>query len=139
VIVLVQALVLLPTVALALRLTGVERLRRLLRALPGALPAVDGDTALVQALAISSAVAAAVRLCPWRPTCLHRALVLWLLLHRRGVPSAVHLGVRSDGGSMAFHAWIESNGRVLNDRADIGADHAVVELPRIPLAKRRNA
>lgn len=53
------------------------------------------------------------RLLRKRP-CLTQALVLRLLLQRRGLPAMLQIGVnRGEDGVFAAHAWLESDGRVL--------------------------
>lgn len=61
----------------------------------------------------------AARTIPWPATCLRRSLVLWALLRREGVDSELRMGARKDSGMFQAHAWIEWNGRVLNDRKDV--------------------
>lgn len=60
----------------------------------------------------------AVRALPLRISCLERSLVLWWLSQD---DLAIRLGVSSDSDENAyrFHAWIERNGIVINDRADV--------------------
>ena len=47
------------------------------------------------------------------PTCLKKALVLSWLLRRRGVATALHIGVARWDGRLAAHAWLEQNGEVI--------------------------
>ena len=68
----------------------------------------------------AAAIERAARCYPGRADCLQQSLVLHEWLQRDGVPSALQLGVlRGHDGSNAFraHAWVELDGRVLNDRA----------------------
>jgi Transglutaminase-like superfamily len=59
-----------------------------------------------------------------RSTCLSCSLVLWRLLLRQGIDSDVRIGVRRGmSGEVEAHAWIEWNGEVLNDCADIAAHY----------------
>jgi Transglutaminase-like superfamily len=51
----------------------------------------------------------------FRANCLERSLVLWWLLARRGVPAELRIGARNQAGSFEAHAWVESEGAVLND------------------------
>jgi len=55
---------------------------------------------------------AAARRTPFA-TCLSSALALQRLLARHGHDSELHIGVSSDGGGFAAHAWVERDGRVL--------------------------
>jgi hypothetical protein len=91
---------------------------------PGSTGAAPVDPARLALLVHHS-----TRLLPWRANCLHRSLVLWWLLDRRGVPAQLRLGVRRLPGADApdFHAWVELEGRVLNDRPDIREHYSVFE------------
>ena len=52
-------------------------------------------------------------------TCLVRALVVGTLLARRGYSAHLRLGfIRSDGGVLSGHAWVESEGRVFDDTGE---------------------
>ncbi len=56
----------------------------------------------------------------WLPgNCLSRSLALLLLLRRGGHAAQLRLGVSLAGGAFAAHAWVELDGRVLNDRPDV--------------------
>ncbi len=50
-------------------------------------------------------------------TCLTRALAVARLLARRGVATEVRIGVRKVEGQLAAHAWVEREGRPLNETA----------------------
>ena len=53
-----------------------------------------------------------------RPTpfrCLTRSLTLVRLLARRGVSADIRIGVRTEEGLLRAHAWVEWEGRALND------------------------
>jgi hypothetical protein len=52
-------------------------------------------------------------------SCLTRSLLLEWLLHRRGVPSQLRIGVRFSRGALAAHAWVECEGVPVNDRLDV--------------------
>jgi len=61
----------------------------------------------------------------WLPgNCLSRSLALLCLLRRSGHDADLRLGVSLDGGTFAAHAWVELNGRVLNDRQDVATRYA---------------
>ena len=47
--------------------------------------------------------------------CLTRAIALARILGRRGVKTDVRLGVRQIDGRLDAHAWVELNGRPVND------------------------
>jgi hypothetical protein len=113
--VLAQALILLPVAHLALRLARLEALlTRLARQVP---PPDAVDTQAARSAARMVNVAA--RYGPYRAPCLERSLVLWWLLRRRGIATDLRIGVRKADGEFEAHAWVELEGAVINDRADI--------------------
>ena len=75
-------------------------------------------------------VAAAYRLYPLHSSCLPRTIVLWSLLRRRGITADVRIGVRCDShGEFQAHAWLEWNGEVLNDAAEVGSQYLTFNRP----------
>lgn len=57
---------------------------------------------------------------PWRTTCLHRSLTLAWMLRERAIPARMRIGVGKDNaGPLLFHAWVEIDGLVVNDSADV--------------------
>lgn len=57
-------------------------------------------------------------------TCLSHSLVLWRLLRWQGIDSDIRIGIRRrTSGEVEAHAWIEWNGEVLNDCADVAAHY----------------
>ncbi|HSC27921.1 MAG TPA: lasso peptide biosynthesis B2 protein [Vicinamibacterales bacterium] len=70
------------------------------------------------------AVERAGRRCPWRTTCLERAvaLVLLLVIHRRAGRLAI--GVARSGGALRAHAWVEADGSVILGGGAAAADVA---------------
>ena len=118
----VGALLLLPTVALALRLLGLRRCQGLLARLSPSRPAPPAGPRAEDGARL---VSAAARYGPWRANCLQRALVLWWALRRLGRPGELRIGVRKRGGRLEAHAWVEQGGRTF-DTAD--------ERPYVPFA-----
>jgi Transglutaminase-like superfamily len=119
---LVQALVLLPLTALALRIVGFNRFQRALARLAGATanPAARNETAdLMHARALARMVEAAARCGAYRAKCLTRSLTLCYLLRRRGIDGDLRIGVRKERDRLHAHAWVELRGVVLNDGADV--------------------
>jgi hypothetical protein len=55
--------------------------------------------------------------------CLRRSLTLAYGLRWYGVAAELRIGVRRHQGQMESHAWLEWQGQVLGDRADIGQDY----------------
>ncbi len=139
----VEALVLLPAVALALRIFGVRivcgTLARTagLKACPAGVGVCDRSGPKPcpatgsregrpddEARAMRRALDIAARHTLVRPTCLTRSVTLWWLLRRRGIESTVRIGVRTANGGLEAHAWVERNGEVLNDSGDVGKQFA---------------
>ncbi|MCH7666499.1 MAG: lasso peptide biosynthesis B2 protein [Acidobacteria bacterium] len=80
-------------------------------------------------------VSVAARFGPYRATCLRRSLFLWWLTRRRGLDSKLQIGVRrerSEQGKLVAHAWIELDGEVLNDRAEIVEGYAAFDAKQLP-------
>lgn len=69
--------------------------------------------------ATARAVDRAARCGPRQPSCLPRALTLWWLLRRQGIAAELRIGARRVADRLEAHAWVECDGRVLNDHADI--------------------
>jgi Transglutaminase-like superfamily len=49
-----------------------------------------------------------------RPTCLAESLALWYLLRRQNLPATLRIGVRKAAEKFEAHAWVESEGKALN-------------------------
>lgn len=66
--------------------------------------------------------------CVWYPKqalCLQRSFVTTYLLRKNGLPAQMVLGAQK----LPFkaHAWVEVNGRALNERSDVQATYGVWE------------
>lgn len=116
-ILLLQAAVLLVALRALLRSAGVRRAHGMLDR--WARPAAFGNRrAWSSPRDVQSAVhlvAMAARRLPVSTTCLHRSLALWWLLRRRGVDCQLRLGARRTAERLDAHAWVEYQGRVVND------------------------
>jgi len=79
----------------------------------------QSEADIARALHISrlTAVAAGHGVC--QTNCLQRSLALWWLLGRNGIYSELHIGTRIEAGLLNAHAWIETEGVVLNDSSDV--------------------
>ena len=113
----IQALLLLPLSALALRLISFKRLQSfLIHLAPVKQPSKEippnarSTHVLVQAAARHGAYCA---------TCLPQSLTLWWLLRRQGVESDLRFGARKEAGQIEAHAWVELLGIPLNDTLDV--------------------
>lgn len=62
---------------------------------------------------------------PMGPRCLTRSLSLARLLSRAGVVTQLKVGVNQHQGRLTAHAWVERNGRVLNDDVLVHQEFAV--------------
>lgn len=126
----VQAMVLLPLTALALRLVGFQRCKATLCRWVPKLKAGSADrpdASIEQARQVARMVQAASRHGLRRANCLEQSLVLWWMLLRRGVPAGLRIGVRKAEGCMRAHAWVELGGVVLNDAEDVLQRYAPFE------------
>ena len=116
-----QAIVLLPAVALAVRLFGFQRVHAVLdRKAPPLVTGLSSAEVEGRVWWARRLLQLAVRWGPYRPNCLQRSLVLWWLLRQQGLGSEFRIGTRLRDGVFEAHAWVERAGRVLNDRQDIG-------------------
>jgi hypothetical protein len=106
---LTEAAVCFPAVELALRLMPLRRLLTLCER--GSRP--DASPISVSPERASRLVEAVARVCPFRATCLKRALVLYALLTRRGLSARLLLGTAKENGNFRAHAWVEHGGKVV--------------------------
>lgn len=116
-----QAAVLIPLVAVAQRLISLKRLHAGLLRISKTAPGVrNGYGHAISANKIARLVQVAARRGVTQPSCLPRALVLWALLRRQGFPAEICFGVRREAGRFEAHAWVTHQGNVLNDAHDVG-------------------
>ena len=112
-----QALLIFIVLDVGFRLFGFPRLYRFVQWC-GRGSSTTGSTAARRAMVRTlEAVRTATRYY-WRRRldCLPRALTIYLLLRRRGVPATLHLGVKRY--PFGAHAWVECLGDVLDDSTD---------------------
>jgi Transglutaminase-like superfamily len=113
----IQALLLLPLGALALRLVSFKRLQSHLTRLA---PVKKFSEEMTQSARVTNVlVRAAARHGVYRATCLPQSLTLWWLLRRRGIESDLRFGARKEAGKMEAHAWVELRGIPLNETLDV--------------------
>lgn len=124
--VLLQAMLLLPVVWAGLRVFGLARTQswatRASRAARA--PRLDLEPAAIGAL-----IGIAGRHVPFPSTCLTRSLLLNWLLHRRGARSDLRIGVRMIDDALDAHAWVECDGRPVNDAPDVAERFAAFDGP----------
>ena len=119
---LLLALVLLPTVDVALRTGGLRLVQKTF-----GLESYSGEHSSRSALdagQLARLVAAAARWGPYRGSCMVRSLTLQWLLKRHGLEGRLRLGVRKAGNRLEAHAWIEHEGKPLIDPANVSGDFA---------------
>jgi hypothetical protein len=63
---------------------------------------------------------------PVKAVCLTQSVTLWFLLARKGIGSAVRIGVAKESGIFGAHAWVDMNGTVLLDRPDVADRFSVI-------------
>lgn len=105
----------LPVIAGMLRVLGVFRTRRWLErasSKAGSREADPGNLRAAERLAELAAIAG--RRGPITITCLRQALLVYWLLRRRGFAPELKIGMRSQGGVVDGHAWVELGGLPLN-------------------------
>jgi hypothetical protein len=117
---LLRAMILLPLTALGLRVLGLRRLRLLLERWGGGSRGVPSAGGLREpALRSARMVAAASREGLVEGNCLSQSLVLWFLLRRAGASPDLRIGVQRNSDVLKAHAWVELQGAILNDSADV--------------------
>jgi hypothetical protein len=116
----VQSLLLLPLVHLALLLLGFARLRQVMeRWAPLNNRTLSETEALQHAQEITRMVSIAAQHGLYRATCLRKSLLVWWFLRGEGIPSRLCFGVRILDHKLEAHAWVEWDGRIINDSANV--------------------
>ena len=67
-----------------------------------------------------------------RVSCLHRSLVLWWLLRRRGLGCAIHLGTKRGPGPFEAHAWVVCEGTPVGENGEHVATFHAFEQAVVP-------
>lgn len=116
------ALLALTGMRLALSSLGFRRVHGMLSRWVAALAVAALDEPAIRAARAAATLRALERAAgcgPSRPSCLPRSLTLWWLLRRQGLPAELRIGVRREGDRLEAHAWVEQDGVVLGDHADV--------------------
>jgi hypothetical protein len=132
---LIQALVLLPLTNAALHIVGLSRWQFFLARwapFPGSGQAKTRVSHWRRVLSTARMVHLAAQRGPYQASCLRNSLTLWWLLRRQGIDSALRLGVRKQDGKIEAHAWIEYEGRVLNDSESVRERFVSFQEPILP-------
>lgn len=123
--------VLIPSVALSLRLGGFRRTAGILASRSQrSVESEDPDEAREASEAVGLVAGKSIV----GSRCLCRSLVLWFILRRRGVDAELVIGADVPiHESLAAHAWVEVGGEPVNDGADVRERYGSfgVQLPRL--------
>jgi len=65
-------------------------------------------------------------------------VTLWWLLRRRGWQCDLRIGVRQSEGQLLAHAWVEGDGKPLNDSANVMQAFTRFEQPIGPASAALN-
>jgi hypothetical protein len=127
-----RGMVLLPLTMLGLRTMSFRRCKELIKRFSSAASSpqrVEAGRQMEKRKKIVSAMNAVERNSPWRPNCLERSLALWWLFQFNAVDGELHIGGRKSQGRFEAHAWVEWDGRVLNDSTDVHKHYARFDAP----------
>lgn len=90
-----------------------------------------GGEVPVDPATIGLAVGRASRRLPWRTVCFQQGLAAHWMLRRRGAPSRLHYGLRSEEG-LSAHVWVTLEGHPVVGEEDSDPHACVATFP--PLA-----
>lgn len=127
-----QAAVVLPLTKAGLRLFGFRRWKAVMEKFSPAVPSTQSlsmDSRREAAQRAVRAVRSAQLHGPANPNCLERSMTLWWMLRRHGVNGELHIGARKEAGIFEAHAWVELDGQVLNDSAEVHEHYARFDAP----------
>jgi hypothetical protein len=117
-----RAALFLPLTACALRFVGFKQIQHLIGSrerLDTAKAAANAEEKCRLADAARRMTDAASRYGIIRGNCLSKSIVLWQLLRREGLDPILCVGGRKEGRRFEAHAWIELDGRAVNDSEDV--------------------
>ncbi|MCA9906771.1 MAG: lasso peptide biosynthesis B2 protein [Anaerolineae bacterium] len=120
----VLSVLLLVSIRGVMKLLGFRRTKNILERVIA--PQTQRTTNPELARVLARIVAMARRNLMFEATCLEHSLTLWLLLRRRGLAGKLVMGTRLQNGAFEGHAWIEYEGQVINDTADVTTRYAVL-------------
>jgi Transglutaminase-like superfamily len=126
---LLQALMLLPFVAICLHLLGMGRTQYILARLCPQTTSRSPELLWPQTATTARMVAIAAHYSQLWTNCLKRSLVLWYLLRRQGIVSELRIGVQQGVEEFQAHAWIEYQNIVLNDTPNVRQHFVMFERP----------
>ena len=119
---LLSAMILLPLVALSLRLKGFKQTQDSMRrfiSMELNLTAPN-EAEMEKARIVARMVAVAAGHGAYKANCLKQSLVLWWMLARRGIKSEIVFGVQKESvNNFNAHAWVECNEVNLSDSEEV--------------------
>ena len=119
---LAQSWIMLPMVWIGLRVVSLPRMHGwLLDGVVKSKIATTRSLTFADAQRLAAIVAIAAKHGPSPTTCLTRSMTLMWLLHKRYIHSTLRLGSRLDSGQLDAHAWVEYEGKPVNDRPEVVA------------------
>jgi Transglutaminase-like superfamily len=71
---------------------------------------------------------------PKPPSCLDRSVFLWYLMRLNRLDPRLRVGITASDGPLEGHAWVELEGAVVNDVADVADRFAVFDGDPVGLA-----
>ena len=75
----------------------------------------------------ANGIARADKWWPSQPNgCLRRSLLFWWLFRWLGFKTEIRTGIRREGEGFELHAWVESSGFILNDKAGKVSGYSVL-------------
>lgn len=115
---LLQALILLPAIALSLKIWGFKRTHSLLTYFLPPQPSPPLSNSPDRLFTTANMVKIAAKYYKWA-TCLRKSLALWYLLRRQGIAAELQIGTRFEVGEFQAHAWVEYQGYIVGDRQGV--------------------
>ena len=119
---LISSMVLLPLVALSLRMRGFKQTQNSMQRFIPEEPNLAhlNEAEMKRARVIARIVAVAAGHGVYRANCLRKSLVLWWMLARKGIKSKIVFGVQKQSvDNFSAHAWVECGGLNLSDSDEI--------------------
>jgi hypothetical protein len=123
-----RATVILPVVALSLRLRGFRATHATLqKSISSGIPELDSALATKHVVLTAHMVNAADRHGLVHPSCLAKSMALWWLLGRQGISSELRIGIRKENEKFQAHAWVERDETALNEPEEHHHHYAVFD------------
>ena len=125
-----QAFLLLPIIHVALFIFGYYRLRGIIEKLSPwkRIDLHDPESDRLQrARDIARLVTIAAQRGLYKATCLRRSILVWWFLRKENIPSKICFGVRMLNQKLEAHAWVEYQGFVVNDSANVREDYQILQ------------